>query len=178
MNNEQTSNVIEFLNEAWPQKPLGETTAALWGHELSRFPHEDVITALRGLARTSEWRPTLATILKALVRPGGDETASEAFTTVWKEIGRVGRGGCPSLSPRTSRAVRHLGGWESICMTWQIDKMQWHRKEFVAEFDQLSGVEQDRALLALDAPKSREIAGRSSQGAPVSAAAVLKGWKP
>lgn len=149
MTSEETIKIIEMLNSGWPQKPLPAMTIAMWGQELSRFEAADVMRVVTDLSRTSEWRPALATILKALVAPEVGESSSEAFEAVWKEIGRVGRGGRPELSGRAHRAVKHLGGWSTICMTWQRDTIHFHRKDFCAEFDDLETREKADTMRAL-----------------------------
>lgn len=155
MDNRETANCIKFLSASWPQKPIDTETAAIWGAELRRFQVADVMAALKGLLRTSRWRPSLAEIIEPLVASGPDESASEAFASVWKAIGRVGRSGRPELSERAARAVLHMGGWSAICATWTIDERNWHRKEFLKEFEELQVRDTRQNILALASPVGR-----------------------
>ena len=68
MTGQEIQQAIMFLNESWPQKPLGEATAGLWGAELAGHDARAVFAALMSLARTEEWRPSLAKILKTINR--------------------------------------------------------------------------------------------------------------
>lgn len=66
MNNDEIQHAIAFINDSWPQKPLGAGTQKVWGSQLAEFDNAAVMHVLVHLARTSEWRPSLATILKEL----------------------------------------------------------------------------------------------------------------
>ena len=144
MTPEETDGVIAYLNEAWPQRPISSITAGIWGSALAEFPHIRVVAVLQQLTRTEKYRPALAVILAELQPPAVGETASEAFAKVWSEIGRCGLHGHPKLSDRAARAVKHVGGWPTICAVWQRDKIHFHRKEFTKEFDELEHVEARR----------------------------------
>ena len=156
MDNRETHSVIQFLNASWTAKPMDPQTAAVWGAELKAFDYADVMRSIRALLRTSKWRPSLAEIIELIVVDEDPETASEAFVEVWKEIGRVGRAGTPKLSERAAKAVRHMGGWASICATWTNAQKNWHRKEFCKEFDDIEAIENRHSKIALAAAPSRQ----------------------
>ncbi len=149
MTDQETRNALTLLNALWPRKPLPPEAAAIWGAKLRPFPEADVMSVINELAGTEEWMPSLAVILRALVIEPDGETASEAFTSVWQAVGRVGAAARPDISERAHEAVRRLGGWAAICGTWKLDSMQWHRKEFVAVFDEVKQQEDRRELRAI-----------------------------
>lgn len=149
MTNQETQTAIALLNALWPRKVLAPEAVAVWGLKLKPFDAADVMRVLNELAGTNEWMPSLATILKALVVEPDCESASEAFTAVWKAVGQVGAARRPELSERAHEAVRRLGGWAAICGTWKLDQMQWHRKDFVAVFDEVKQQEDGRELRAI-----------------------------
>ena len=169
MTNQEIDNVVSYLNEVWPQKPIGPITAGLWGQELSRFSHAKVVAVLGALARTETWRPALATILKSLVVPSGGESSSEAFSSVWTAIGSTGGAGKPDISERSMRALKHLGGWADVCRTWTTEQMQWHRKEFMREFESLEARDADSDMRALGGEGT--VDGRKALGAAVASVA-------
>lgn len=169
MTPEQTDSIVSFLNEAWPQRPIGPMTAGIWGSALAKFPHEQVAAVLTRLVHTEKYRPALSDLLTELQPPAVGETASEAFTKVWAEMGRVGRGGKPELSDRAAKAVKHMGGWETICCIWQQPSIHFHRKEFTREFDQLEGVEARREKHQATMGDGGGVDGKAALGAAVKA---------
>ncbi len=178
MNKAETDGVIAYLNEAWPQRPISAITAGIWGSELAKFSHVRVVAVLHQLTRTEKFRPALAVILAELQPPAVGETASEAFTKVWAAIGRVGIRGVPDVSPRAARAIKHLGGWVTICTTWQQGTVHFHRRDFTAEFDQLEGVEAAREkhdrVIALTAGDRKNVKPLQSSSRPVSIGEAMK----
>lgn len=168
MNTEETIQILDMLDAGWAHKPLPEMTRKLWGMDLAKFAADDVFRVVSHLSRTSEFRPSLATMLKALVVPAGGETSSEAFAAVWAETGRKGRGGKPDISERAAKAVRLLGGWEIVCMTWQRDSIHFHKRDFCKEFDELEARDNHAAVVSLDARRTLE-------GGPVAVGELLGG---
>lgn len=146
MTPQQAAQTIAFLNENWSQKPLGKATAAIWLRELSRFDFSDVGRVLAELARTSEWRPSLAEILEPLVLGSKQETEGEAFAKVWAEMTRVGHTGKPDISERARAAVRRLGGWTVICTTWSHEHVAFHRRDFEEAYRDLAERENNEAI--------------------------------
>jgi hypothetical protein len=116
--------VIKFLNASWVSKPLDRTTAAIWGAKLAGHDFGAVMGALDQLLETSEWRPSLAQIIKPL-RVGVECGAAEAFANVWEQIAKRP----PKVTDIEADAVRQLGGW-TVLSGWQINERHFHAQRF------------------------------------------------
>lgn len=146
MDKRQIDHVIMFLNASWASKPLDSATAAIWGAELRGESFDAVMGVLRTLVRTSEWRPSLAQILRPLAAPALPPS-SEAFARVWEQIGARPR----VVSEIEAEAVRRMGGWAALG-SWQLEDRHWHAKRFADVYGALVAAEERRALRGAEVP--------------------------
>lgn len=156
MNNEQTANTIQFLQDTWSQKPMTPRTAAIWGAELARFEAEDVERALLQLARTQEWRPSLATIIKAIAGPS-KEQPSAAFASVFAVLVHPPGERYQRLTPATAEAVRRLGGWSAVGL-WKQEERHFRERDFARVYSEVCDALEANALLELNTAKTTPIA--------------------
>ena len=156
-NDKAARAIIAEINSSWASAPLAAGTAVIWTGHLAKFPVDDVMRALSALVARCKFRPSLSEIIAELVTDPDAETSREAFSAVWKAIGSVGRHGEPEISDAALTAVRHLGGWGSICGSWTLDRREWHLREFCAAYEQVSDREHSRTLRALSSPTTKAI---------------------
>lgn len=158
MNNNETNEAIQFLNDTWTQKPMSESTARIWGAKLSQYTHEDVMLVLSSLAYTEAWRPSLAAILKPLEGSAGGETAEEGYASVCRAF-RRGEGSLANyLTERTRRTVAHMGGWGAIGQRTDWDT--FGRKAFLSAYESAEAVSVDRQRSALSSGPVRALGGK------------------
>jgi len=157
MRNGEIPKAIAMLNASWAGAPLAPETAVVWGGHLAKFPLDDVMRALSALVARCKFRPSLSEIIAELVTDPDAETSREAFSAVWRAIGRVGQRGQPDISEAALTAVRHLGGWGSICLSWTLERRDWHSREFCAAYEQVADREQSRTLRALAGSTTKAI---------------------
>lgn len=164
MDNEETAQALQFLQDTWTQRPMARNAARIWGIELARFEHADVMRALLDLARTSEWRPSLATIIKALAAPE-QEQASAAFAAVMGSFSLpVGQRG-HRLSSATRETVRRLGGWEALGR-WEKDERHWRERDFIRVYGEVCESREADAVKSL--PANPAVRGLASELAKAS----------
>lgn len=150
MANDEVMTVIRFLNASWTNKPLDATTASIWGSELALHAFDDVMRVLRVLLREQEWRPSLAQILKPLLKPEG-KSVGDAFASVCEQIGKRPR----RVTPLEEEAVRQLGGWSTLGM-WQRDEWHWHFGRFKEIYRDLTERTRNEGLRAISPVEGRK----------------------
>jgi len=57
--------VLSYCAEAWPNMRIGDDTAIVWADGLAGVDAQDAHTAVRNLAKTDEWAPSLARVITA-----------------------------------------------------------------------------------------------------------------
>ena len=96
-----------------------------------------------------------------------DMAALAEWNKLIADIGKYGRYNCPQFCATTAYVLRGMGGWDAAC-SWDTEKLEWRRREFVESWKLAHGKEhvmelgsQGIAALVSSKPESsRAIVGR------------------
>ena len=108
---------------------MNDESARLWSVELVEHPFAETASAVRKLARSSKWPPSLAEVLE-MVAPKVGMSASEAFAATMASVLPHRASERHKYIPAACmEAVRSLGGWSVIAL-WKRENMGIHQREF------------------------------------------------
>ena len=142
MNKNETKAVIDYLNGAWAQKPMGPDQEAIWSRKLGGMDLRAVMQALDRLTETSEFRPSMARIMAEANADQLGETPGEAFKSVLAAMIYAVDQRKDKISAKAGEAVRQLGGWGAVGL-WERDSMSFHQRDFERVFGYVSEREAD-----------------------------------
>lgn len=63
---QESLQLMAMIQAAWAQAPLTETQVGVWRSLLTDLPYEPAVAAVRRLAGTMKWRPSIAEIRQAV----------------------------------------------------------------------------------------------------------------
>ena len=156
MNNEETAQALTFLQDTWTQREMRTNTAKIWGVELSRFDYAEVMRSLLSLARTSEFRPSLATIIKSLASPN-ELAPSAAFHQVMCSLIQPRSLRAAYLTAATQETIRRMGGWAAVGR-WDVGERHWREKDFIRVYAEVCESGEASALAAIGEVKLPPVA--------------------
>lgn len=131
-----------------------EMKAKLWNRSLADYSYQDCALALEYWINTEEFQPSLVKFKKlvvALDSRTNSFSAQKAWETVDMAVRKFGSYGqekaFASFDESTKRAVRHVGGWQKICLTELGQSWDFLRKNFISAYEELSQDQQKQQLL-------------------------------
>lgn len=160
MKSSDARELVALVQAAFPRQPWPAETVALFSDELARLPDREHATrAIRSMIRerTSEWAPSIAEILRAVV---DEMDESPSFSSAWAEMEAKASDGDyfkPNVPPAFSHpAITRLAaliGWQNFTDSSEGDTYFRHTAERI-----YADVVEHRHALALDAPEmAREL---------------------
>lgn len=149
----------------------------IWLDLLEEYSASQVKMGVNTVIREYEYktRPPFAVLRKAIDQAIGkrhiepEERIKIMAMAEWNRLidnlSAYGRYNKPELDPTTAYVLNGMGGWDAAC-SWDMDKIEWRRKDFIESWQMAYGNED---LIALGASGAKEI----SEG-PQSAGDILK----
>lgn len=61
----EAAMILSYCTEAWPTMTVGDDTAIVWADALAGIPAQDAHTAVRQLAKSDEYPPSIARLITA-----------------------------------------------------------------------------------------------------------------
>ncbi|WP_297891728.1 hypothetical protein [uncultured Desulfovibrio sp.] len=136
-------------------KEFSTALLKIWLELLEEYPARVVTVGVRRVIAQYEYKtiPPFAVLRKAIESAAGiipqEESMDIAAAAEWNklvdDIGRRGRYNCPQFCPTTAYALRGMGGWDAAC-SWETDKLEWRRREFIEAWKQAHGREEAMSL--------------------------------
>lgn len=170
-------NLIIGLMESYPNNKATEATIANYVRLLQDIPLADLQTSIDQCMATCKFLPTIAEIReqwRGLTMALSQQTASDAWGDVQREILQTGYIGTPKFdNPVTAIVVRNMG-WHNICAS---DKPGVDRRQFMDMYEQYMARNESFSKLL---PEAREFAEQRQPGLRAlgdSVRAALPEWK-
>jgi len=145
MNAQESYTIVQSINAFW-RKPNGEAcldkhTAQLWLAELADIPAASVLGAIRRLAKTQKWRPSLSEIIEASGHGEASDDVHRMFASVKSAMNLYG----PTeehmadafVCPLTLAAVRRWGGWRTLRGKSKDDPKGFQVREFAVKIQEV-----------------------------------------
>lgn len=136
-------------------KEFSTALLKIWLELLEEYPADVVNAGVRAVIVQYKYKtiPPFAVLREAMERIAGiipqEESLDIAAAAEWNklvdDIGRRGRYSCPQFCPTTSYVLRGMGGWDAAC-SWDTDKLEWRRREFIEAWRQSHGREEAMML--------------------------------
>lgn len=131
MTRQELREVLERVEAHWPMRQVTDTMSMVWWEELADLPGDQVLLAVRSIARTGrEFPPSPGTVLAEIARA---TTNLPDFDQAWSEIlAAIGRHGSqnPGLLDQLSHpVVRELAVSIDVRMLGRADERSltsWH----------------------------------------------------
>jgi len=170
--------VLKILFEVYPRR-IGsgnsKDTLAVWSALLSDADAKDILKAAVAWARSNKPHPPTPGELLALAAEGdihADDSASEAWGHVRREMHNTGADGEPDLPEKTMRAVRACGGdWSIMVRDLKTSEVPALRARFIEAYNAIGDrlgkqhvIAESDALLELARPLARQYALTYEEG--------------
>ena len=136
-------------------KEFSTALLKMWLEALEEYPAGLVNAGVRSVVVHYKYKtlPPFAVLREAMERVAGiipqEESLDIAAAAEWNklvdDIGRRGRYNCPQFCPTTAYVLRGMGGWDVAC-SWETDKLEWRRREFIEAWKQGHGREEAMSL--------------------------------
>ena len=163
MTPQQAEDLVSRMCDVWGQAKMpAPAFLALLGSELGRYEYATARTALRALARTAKWFPTIAEVVEACDAVDAPEgVALEQWGIVCEAIRRVGvYGDMPKfVDPVTARCVSCLG-WVYLCKS---PNDAADRARFCELYGELQGRDRRERRAGLPRSLDRPLLGQASK---------------
>ncbi len=146
MTKTQVIEMVGILSSVFPDQKWSEATCKAYEMFLVDLDYELAQSAIRRLASTQKFRPSVAEIRAAAADTalGEKRSGADAWGDVVKAIRHVGSYGAPKFDdPFTARAVEALG-WRNLCLGDSSEASD--RARFCEVYDAISGSER-RAIV-------------------------------
>lgn len=136
MTKEDFAKGMAFLSGVY-SKSLTPEQLAIWYTFFEGNTLEEFQKAIRKLAVTSKFFPAIAELKEAMAEDAvGMLTADQAWDGVLYAVRKYGAWqadeAMKSLPPAVQLTVNHLGGFQRICMS---EDLEWTRKDFMKAYD-------------------------------------------
>lgn len=142
----EAAKLIAVLVASFPDAKWGEATCRAYESALSDLDMAIASAAVRRIAATSKFRPSIAEIREAAatVAIGERRTGADAWGDVVRAIRVFGSYRAPKFDdPITARAVEALG-WRNLCLGDSSEASD--RARFCEVYDAISGSERREVL--------------------------------
>lgn len=136
-------------------KEFSTALLKMWLEALEEYPAELVNAGARSVIVHYKYKtlPPFAVLREAMEKIAGivpqEELLGMAAAAEWNklvdDIGSRGRYNCPQFCQTTAYVLRGMGGWDAAC-SWNTDKLEWRRREFIEAWKQAHGREEAMAL--------------------------------
>lgn len=183
MKSSEAKKIVAFLAASFPGQiaKLGETAARqmaeVYAEMLADLEYDHALAAVRRLATTARWLPTIAEIREVATdlalgprRHGGD-----AWGDVLSAVSRHGRNRYPQFEDAITAACVRALGWQEICNS---ENAIADRARFIELYDKLAREKRTDEVAgevgALTLPSGRKPQGL---GVAIAALGVLEGGR-
>jgi len=163
MTKAQVIEIVGILSSVFPDQKWSEATCKAYELFLVDLDYELAQAAVRRLASTAKFRPSIAEIREsaAVEAIGEKRSGADAWGDVIRAIRYVGSYGAPSFDdPFTARAVEALG-WRNLCLGDSSEASD--RARFCEVYDAVAGSER-RALVSEPGRLNDAVKGLPSGG--------------
>jgi len=128
----ETARLLAVIALAYPTFEVSPQKVALWQDMLQSVDFSLAQRATRRHIAESKWAPTVAEILDACreVAYGPQLAAGDVWHQLITAVRRYGNyridEAREALPAAVMQAIEHLGGWERVCMSENVDMLRAH----------------------------------------------------